>query len=76
MIFNKSMKKIFYAKIRKFFLVEKKLFTQIKEEKKLFETAEWLKKIVCWLTKMGTPLIPIENNGPSTIGPGGRNPPP
>ena len=39
------MKRIFRAKIHKFFLL-KKLFARIKREKKLFETAEWLKNCV------------------------------
>ena len=56
MIFNKSMKRLFYAKIHIFFV--KKLFARIQREKKLFEAAEWLQKIVCWLTKMGA--LPVE----------------
>ena len=47
------MKRTFCAKIHKFFV--KKTFERIKREEKLFETAECLKEIVCWLTKIGTP---------------------
>ena len=58
------MKRIFCGKIHEIFLL-KQLFALIKREKELFEAAEWLKKIVCWLTKMKTPKK--KNNGPSLI---------
>ena len=58
------MKRIFRAKINKFFWLKEIVRTNIKR-KKLFETAEWLKKIGCWLTKMGSPWQ--KNNYPSLM---------
>ena len=52
MIFNKSMKRIFRAKIHKFFV--KKIVCTNKKREKIVWNCWMAKKIVCWLTKMGT----------------------